>query len=48
MEHTGQQKKQEEMGRNWKINEGEEFPKNYNDFLKEAVKYSMAGMPEGA
>ena len=36
------------IGWNWKINEGEEFPKNYNDFLKEAVKYSMAGMPEGA
>ena len=36
------------IGWSWKINEGEEFPKNYNDFLKEAVKYSMAGMPEGA
>ena len=35
------------IGWNWKINEGEEFPKNYNDFLKETVKYSMAGMPEG-
>ena len=36
------------IGWNWKINEGEEFPKNYNDFLKETVNYSMAGMPEGA
>lgn len=36
------------IGWNWKINEGEDFPKNYNDFLKDSVKYSMTGMPESA
>lgn len=36
------------IGWNWKINEGAEFPKNYNDFLKDSVKYSMTGMPESA
>jgi len=36
------------IGWNWKISEGAEFPKNYNDFFKESVNYSMTGMPESA
>ena len=31
----------------WNYRGGEEFPENYNDFLRETVEYSMVGMPEG-